>query len=384
MRKLKMGMVGGGKNAFIGAVHRIAANMDGFIELHCGAFSSNPKTSIESGKELYLPQHKCYESYQQMFETEANLSINERMDFVSIVTPNFAHFAPAMMALEHGFHVVLDKPMTLTLAEAKLLQQKVKETGLYLCLTHTYSGYPMVKQAKSMIAENQLGKIRKIMVEYPQGWLSTNLENDGNQQASWRTDPSKSGISGCMGDIGTHAAHLAEYISGLKIIKLCADINTVVVNRKLDDDGNVLLKFDSGANGILVASQIAAGEENSLKIKIYGEKGGLEWHQMEPNTLIIKWLDKPAQLYRTGNGYLSSIATFNTRVPSGHPEGYLEAFANIYKNFALTLQSKLSGKEPTSFMLDFPTVDDGVRGMAFIENVIASGNSTQKWTEFKN
>ena len=242
----------------------------------------------------------------------------------------------------------------------------------------------MVKQAKSMIAENQLGKIRKIMVEYPQGWLSTNLENDGNQQASWRTDPSKSGISGCMGDIGTHAAHLAEYISGLKIIKLCADINTVVANRKLDDDGNVLLKFDSGANGILVASQIAAGEENSLKIKIYGEKGGLEWHQMEPNTLIIKWLDKPAQLYRTGNGYLSSIATFNTRVPSGHPEGYLEAFANIYKNFALTLQSKLSGKEPTSFMLDFPTVDDGVRGMAFIENVIASGNSTQKWTEFKN
>ena len=379
-----MGMVGGGRNAFIGAVHRIAANIDGLIELHCGAFSSNPKTSVESGKELFLSEDKCYESYEQMLETEAKLPSTERMDFVSIVTPNHAHFAPAMMALEKGFHVVLDKPMTLTLAEAKLLQQKVNETGLYLCLTHTYSGYPMVKQAKNMIAENQLGSIRKIMVEYPQGWLTTNLESEGHQQASWRTDPSKSGISGCMGDIGTHAAHLAEYISGLKIVQLCADINTVVANRKLDDDGNVLLKFDNGANGILVASQIAAGEENSLKIKIYGEKGGLEWHQMEPNTLILKPIDAPAQIFRTGNGYLSEVATFNTRVPSGHPEGYLEAFANIYRNFALTLQSKLEGKEPTAFMLDFPTVDDGVRGMAFIENVIASGKSSQKWMEFKN
>ena len=376
-------MIGGGKNAFIGAVHRIAANIDGLIELHCGAFSSNPELSMESGQALFLPKDKSYGSYEEMITTEAQLPPNERMDFVSIVTPNHAHFAPAMMALEHGFHVVLDKPMTLTLEEAKQLAQKVKETGLQLCLTHTYSGYPMVKQAKRMIADNQLGAIRKIMVEYPQGWLSTSFENDGNKQAVWRTDPSKSGISGCMGDIGTHAAHLAEYISGLKITQLCADINTVVANRRLDDDGNVLLKFDNGANGILVASQIAAGEENSLKIKVYGEKGGLEWHQMEPNTLIVKWLDAPAQIYRTGNGYISSIAAFNTRIPSGHPEGYLEAFANLYKNFALTLQAQLEGKEPTAEMLDFPTVSDGVRGMAFIENVIASGRSTQKWTEFK-
>ncbi|HEU4790742.1 MAG TPA: Gfo/Idh/MocA family oxidoreductase [Flavobacterium sp.] len=383
MRKLKMGMIGGGKNAFIGAVHRIAANMDGLIELHCGAFSSNPELSLESGKELGLAEDKCYESYVQMIETEVKLPPNERMDFVSIVTPNHAHFAPAMLALENGFHVVLDKPMTLTLAEAKLLEQKVTETGLYLCLTHTYAGYPMVKQARRMIAENDFGTIRKIMVEYPQGWLSTQFETGGNKQAAWRTDPSKSGISGCMGDIGTHAAHLAEYISGLKITQLCADINTVVANRRLDDDGNVLLKFDNGANGILVASQIAAGEENSLKIKVYGEKGGLEWHQMEPNTLTVKWLDSPTQLYRTGNGYLSQIAAFNTRIPSGHPEGYLEAFGNLYKNFALTLQSKLEEKEPTASMLDFPTVKDGVRGMAFIENVIASGKSTQKWTEFK-
>jgi predicted dehydrogenase len=383
MRKLKMGMIGGGKNAFIGAVHRIAANMDGLIELHCGAFSSNSDLSLESGKELGLADDKCYGSYAQMIETEAKLPLNERMDFVSIVTPNHAHFAPAILALENGFHVVLDKPMTLTLAEAKLLEQKVKETGLYLCLTHTYAGYPMVKQARQMIADNDFGIIRKIMVEYPQGWLSTNFESGGNKQAVWRTDPSKSGISGCMGDIGTHAAHLAEYISGLKITQICADINTVVANRRLDDDGNVLLKFDNGANGILVASQIAAGEENSLKIKVYGEKGGLEWHQMEPNTLVVKRLDVPAQLYRAGNGYLSPIATFNTRIPSGHPEGYLEAFANLYKNFALTLQSNLEGKEPTTNMLDFPTAEDGVRGMAFIENVIASGKSSQKWTEFK-
>jgi predicted dehydrogenase len=382
MRKLKMGMIGGGKNAFIGAVHRIAANMDGLIELHCGAFSSSPDLSLESGKELGLPEDKCYESYTKMIEVESKLSSEERMDFVSIVTPNHAHFAPAMLALENGFHVVLDKPMTLSLAEAKLLEQKVKETGLYLCLTHTYAGYPMVKQARNMVAENHFGTIRKIMVEYPQGWLSSDFENGGNKQAVWRTDPSKSGISGCMGDIGTHAAHLAEYISGLKITQLCADINTVVAGRRLDDDGNVLLKFDNGANGILVASQIAAGEENSLKIKVYGEKGGLEWHQMEPNTLIVKWLDAPAQLYRTGNGYLSAIAAFNTRTPSGHPEGYLEAFGNLYKSFALTLQSKLEGKEPSVNMLDFPTVKDGVRGMAFIENVIASGKSTQKWTEF--
>ena len=382
-RKLKMGMIGGGKNAFIGAVHRIAANIDGLIELHCGAFSSNPEISKQSGKELFLSDAKCYSCYQEMIVTESKLPLDQKMDFVTIVTPNFAHFAPAMMALDHGFHVLIDKPMTLTLEEAKLLQQKVKETGLILCLTHTYSGYPMVKQARKMIADNNLGKIRKVMVEYNQGWLSSAFEKDGNKQAMWRTDPTKSGISGCMGDIGTHAAQLAEYISGLKITQLCADINIVVEGRQLDDDGNVLLKFDNGANGILVATQIATGEENGLKIKIYGEKGGLEWHQMEPNSLILKWADAPMQVYRTGNSYLSDIAMENTRTPSGHPEGYLEAFANLYKNFALTVSALSEGKEPTATMLDFPTVDDGVRGMAFIENVIASGKSNQKWFDFK-
>jgi predicted dehydrogenase len=381
--KIRMGMIGGGKNAFIGAVHRIAANIDGQIELCCGALSANPETAKESGAALFLAEDRNYGSYQEMIEKESLLPADIRMHFVTIVTPNFAHFAPAMLALQHGFHVVIDKPITLSLAEARQLQEKVQETGLTLCLTYTYSGYPMVKQARQMVKDNAFGKIRKIMVEYPQGWLSLPSEKDGNKQSAWRTDPSKSGISGCMGDIGTHGAQLAEYISGLEITQICADLNIVVDGRALDDDGNVLLKFSNGANGILVASQIAAGEENALKIKVYGEKGGLEWHQEEPNTLKVKWLDAPAQLYRTGQGYLSAAAQFNARTPSGHPEGYLEAFANIYRNFALTLKSKLEGKEPTAEMLDFPGVAEGVRGMAFIENVVASGQSDQKWTDFK-
>ncbi len=382
-RKLRMGMIGGGKDAFIGAVHRLAANMDGLIELSAGALSVNPEVGYESGKMLFLPDNRIYNNYEEMLTKESELPADERIDFVTIVTPNFAHFAPAMMALDKGFNVVIEKPMTLTLEEAKELHAKVEETGLTLCLTHTYSGYPMVKQAKQMVSEGKLGAIRKIVVEYPQGWLSTLSEREGNAQAAWRTDPSKTGKSGCMGDIGTHAAHLAEYISGLKITKICADLNIVVPGRAIDDDGNILLKFDNGANGVLVASQIAAGEENALKIRVYGEKGGLEWHQMEPNTMIVRWLDAPAQIYRTGNGYMDSFAKHNTRTPGGHPEGYLEAFANIYKNFALTVDAKLNNEQPTAEMLDFPGTSDGIRGMAFIENVVASGQSDQKWFDYK-
>jgi predicted dehydrogenase len=381
-KKIRMGMVGGGKNAFIGAVHRIAANMDGQIELVCGAFSSDPERAKESGRALFVEESRNYASYKEMFEAEKALPEDQRMQFVSIVTPNFAHFEPAMLALDHGFHVLIDKPMTLSLDEAKKLEQKVAETGLLLCLTHTYSGYPMVKQARQMVKAGELGKIRKVIVQYPQGWLSLPSEKD-NKQAAWRTDPAKSGISGCMGDIGTHAAQLAEYISGLKITKICADINIVVEGRALDDDGNILLKFDNQANGVLIASQIAAGEENALSIRLYGEKGGLEWRQEEPNTLVVKWLDAPTQVYRTGHDYLSSYAKHNTRTPSGHPEGYLEAFGNLYRNFASTLQCLADGVQPSEEMLDFPTVQDGVRGMAFIENVIASGQSDQKWYEFK-
>lgn len=374
-------MIGGGKGAFIGAVHRIALNMDGLIELCCGALSQNPEKAKESGKELFLPEDRVYGSYEEMIKKESELPEDQRMHFVIIVTPNFAHFEPAMMALEHGFHVMIDKPMTLTLDQAKALKAKVDETGLLLGLTHTYSGYPLVKEAKKMVADGKFGAIRKIYVEYPQGWLSQFSEADGNKQAAWRTDPSKSGKAGCMGDIGTHAAHLAEYISGQKITKLCADLNIVVPGRLLDDDGAILLKFDKGASGVLIATQVAAGEENNLKIRIYGEKGGLEWSQQEPNTLLVKWLDAPAQVYRTGNGYLSPIAQFNTRTPGGHPEGYLEAFGNLYKNFVLALSARLNNETPDP-LIDYPTVEDGVRGMAFIDNVVASSQSDQKWWNY--
>ncbi len=384
-RKLRMGMIGGGLDAFIGAIHRMAAGIDGLIELSCGALSADPNTAIESGKALLLPVNRTYTNYQEMIQQESQLPAEERMDFVTIVTPNFVHFAPAMMALEHGFHVVIEKPITFTLDEAKQLQQKAKEKGLLLCLTHTYSGYPMVKQAKAMVKDGVFGNIRKIWVEYPQGWLSQLSEKEGNAQAAWRTDPTKSGKAGCMGDIGTHAAHLAEYISGLQITHLCADLNIMVPGRALDDDGNVLLKFNNGAAGVLMASQVAAGEENALKIRIYGEKGGIEWAQQEPNTLLVKWLHQPTQILRAGGNFgdlLSSYAVKNCRTPAGHPEGYLEAFANIYRNFALTLSARIEGTEASAEALDFPTADDGVRGMAFIDNVVASGASNEKWTPF--
>jgi predicted dehydrogenase len=384
-RKLRMGMVGGGKDAFIGAIHRIAANMDGLIEICCGALSINPEIAKDSGEALFLPADRIYLTYEEMMEKESKLPADKRMDFVTIVTPNFAHFAPAMAALDHGFHVMIEKPMTFTLDEAKQLQQKLAETGLLLGLTHTYSGYPMVKQAKAMVADGVLGKIRKVWVEYPQGWLSQLSEREGNKQAAWRTDPKRSGKSGCMGDIGTHAAHLAEYVSGLEITHLCADLSIMVDGRALDDDGSVLLKFNNGAKGVLMASQVAAGEENALKIRIYGEKGGIEWAQQEPNTLLVKWQDQPMQVLRAGGNYagrLSSYATQNCRTPGGHPEGYLEAFGNIYRNFAQTLSAKIEGRTATKEQQDFPTVEEGVRGMAFIDNVVASSASEQKWTAY--
>ena len=381
-RKLRMGMVGGGQDAFIGAIHRLAANMDGLVELACGALSINPEIAVASGKALFLPESRTYLTYEEMIKAEAALPANERMDFVTIVTPNFAHFAPAMMALDHGFNVVIEKPITFSLDEAKQLKNKLEETGLTLCLTHTYSGYPMVKQAKAMIADGKLGKIRKVWVEYPQGWLSKLSEREGNAQAAWRTDPKKSGKSSVMGDIGTHAAHLSEYITGAKITDICAELNTLVEGRVMDDDGAVMLKFDNGAKGVLMASQVAAGEENALKIRVYGELGGVEWFQHEPNSLIVKWLDQPSQILRAGSAHLYKAASHNCRTPAGHPEGYLEAFANIYRNFALTLGCKIDGKTPTPEMLDFPGVEDGIRGMAFIDNVVASAQSDKKWTPY--
>jgi len=382
-RKLRMGMIGGGKNAFIGAVHRIAANMDGLIELVCGVLSTDPETARDSGRSLFLPDDRIYLTYEEMLEKESRLPADRRMDFVTIVTPNFAHFDPAWRALEKGFHVVIEKPVTFTLEEAQRLQHKVSETGLLLMLTHTYSGYPMVKEARRMIRDGKLGEIRKVIVEYPQGWLSKLEYKGGNLQSAWRTDPQRSGKSGCIADIGTHAAHLAEYVSGLRITELCAQLSIMANGNALDDDGNVLLRFENGATGVLMASQMAAGEENALKIKVYGQKGGIEWFQHEPNSLLVKWVDNFMQTVRAGSRYtdlLSDDTLHNCRTPGGHPEGYLEAFANLYRNFALTLAAKMNGETPDSQRLDFPTIDDGVRGMAFIDCVVTNHTSGEKWT----
>ena len=382
MRKLRMGMIGGGPGAFIGAIHRTAAIMDGEIELVCGAFSSDPQKSKKAGEELNIDAQRVYPTYEEMIQKEAKLDENVKMDFVSIVTPNHLHFAPAKLALENGFHVVLDKPMTFDLGEAKKLQQVVRESGKYFCLTHTYTGYPMIKEAREQVRNGRLGTIRKVFVNYPQGWLSNFLEASDNKQASWRTDPSKSGKAGAIGDIGTHAFNLAEYITGLEVSKICADINIIVKGRKLDDDGAVILKFNNGASGVLMASQIMAGEENNLTIQVYGEKGGLEWKHGDPNTLLLKWPDAPMQTLRAGSGYLSEIAKHNTRTPAGHPEGFIEAFANHYRNFALCIKASVEGKKPKDEWLDFPGIEDGIRGMAFIENVIESGRSEKKWSDF--
>lgn len=379
-RKIRMGMVGGGQGAFIGGVHRTAAAIDGEIDLVCGAFSSTPEKSKASGRDLMLPEERCYGDYKEMIKKE--LLRKDKMDVVSIVTPNHMHFGPAKMALENGFHVICDKPATFTLSEARKLKDLVDQTGLTFALTHNYTGYPMVKQARHLVQSGVLGKIRKVVVEYPQGWLAFLEEKKGYKQAEWRTDPKRSGIAGAVGDIGTHAENLAEYITGLKITELCADVSTMVEGRLLDDDASVLLKFDSGAKGILYCSQIANGEENALRIRVYGELGGLDWRQEEPNTLAHK-SQTFHHIYRPNVGDLSPFAKANTRLPNGHPEGYLEAFANIYRNFARTVRKRMNGEVPTEIELDFPSIDDGIRGMLFVESVIASGKSKSKWVKFK-
>lgn len=380
-KKIKMGMIGGGSGSFIGAIHRIAAFLDGEIKLVSGCFSSNFSNSIATGKSLFMHEGRIYENYREMIEEEAKMPDGERIDFISIVTPNHLHFEPAMLALEKGFHVILDKPMTFSLEEALLLEKKAKESGLLFAVTHTYTGYPMVKEAKERIRKGELGHLRRIYVEYPQGWLAQDIA-DNNKQAAWRVDPKRSGKAGCMGDIGTHCFNLVEYITGLKATEVCAELNTFVPGRLLDDDGAVLIRYDGGVKCVLMASQIAIGEENNLKIRIYGDKGSLEWNQHDPNTMLLKWPDKPTQMLRVGQHYLSALARFNTRTPAGHPEGYIEAFANIYRNFALALHSIKRGKKPRAEYLDFPTVEDGVRGMKFIETVVASSQSEEKWTKF--
>jgi len=377
-----MGMVGGGPGSFIGAIHFNGAVLDGQIDLVCGAFSSDPEKSQDTGRLYYLPDDRVYGSYEEMIEKEKALPEGERMDFLCIATPNHVHFGPAKLALENGFHVVSDKPLTFTTEEAEELTSLVEKTGLIFALTHAYTGYPMVKEAREIIHQGALGKIRKIVSEYPQGWLSEPIERENQTQAGWRTDPSRSGKSGCMGDIGTHALNLAEYVTGLKVTELCADLSTMVEGRPLDDDGNVLVHYDNGARGIIYASQISAGEENGLRIRVYGEKGGIEWVQAEPNRLEVKWNDKPMEIRKPANSYLSVLSQYNSRMPPGHPEGLIEAFANIYRNVATCIQCRINGTKPPPEALDFPGVKDGLRGMKFIDKLIESGQSDQKWIKF--
>lgn len=381
-RKLKMGMVGGGQGAFIGAVHRTAATMDGQAELVAGAFSSNAKKSKASGKELFLDPKRVYASYKEMAAKEAELPEGERIDFVSIVTPNRMHFPVAKAFLEAGFNVVSDKPVTFDLKEARELRKIVKKSKKVFALTHNYTGYPMVKEAREWVRKGRLGTILKVVAEYPQGWLLEAIEKSGQKQASWRTDPKQAGASGCIGDIGTHAENLGRYISGLEIESLCAEFTTFVPDRRLEDDGNMLVRYKGGAKGILYASQISAGEENGLTVRVYGTKGSLEWHQEDPNELVVKFPDKPRQVLRRGNDYLSKTAQENTRIPFGHPEAFLEAFANIYRAAFTAIGDELAGKFPRGSGYDFPDIDDGVYGMAFIETAVKSAKSASKWTKF--
>lgn len=379
-RKLRMGMVGGGLDAFIGSVHRMAANLDGKIELVAGAFSSDPGKSKLSGKELYIAENRIYANYQEMAEKEAALPADDRIDFVSIVTPNFLHFDVAKTFLEAGFHVICDKPMTFDLAQAEKLKSIVDKSGLIFGLTHNYTGYPMVKQARAMVEAGEMGKVMKIVSEYPQGWLMTNLEEQDQKQAAWRTNPEKAGASCCIGDIGTHAENLARYITGLKIEALCAEFTTFVPGRALEDDGNILVRYEGGAKGILYASQISGGDENNLNIRIYGTKGSLEWYQENPNELIVKYADRPREIYRRGNEYLKAQANEFSRLPAGHPEAFIEAFANIYLEVARAIADKIDGKVGGSY--DYPNVEDGVYGMKFIEKAVESSKSLKKWTQF--
>ncbi len=373
-RKLRYGMVGGGPGAFIGEVHRKAAALDGHMELVAGAFSSSEEKSRKMGKQLQLSEDRVYGSFKEMAEKEAALPREKRIDFVSVVTPNHLHFPVCKAFIEAGIHVICDKPLTNTVEEAEELCRLVDEYDVVFGLTHTYTGYPMVKEAREMVRNGKLGKLRKIVVEYPQGWLSQPIEQEGAKQAEWRTDPDRAGVSSAVGDIGTHAENLVEYITGLRMEKLYADITSFVEGRELEDDANLLVHYEDGVKGILYCSQISVGEENDLRIRIYGTKASLDWSQENPNYLSVKYPDKPEEIYKRGNEYLSDIANFNNRIPPGHPEGFIEAFANIYRNVGLTILAKDRGEEPETFAADFPTVQDGAIGVHFTHKTIESGN----------
>ncbi len=374
-----MGMVGGGRDAFIGAVHRMAAQMDGQIELVCGAFSSTPQKSKLSGKDLLLPPERVYGTYRDMIRKEGRLPEDERMDFILIVTPNNMHYPVTMAALDGGFHVICDRPMTVNLDEAQNLERKIKMTGKLFCLTQTYTGFPMIREARNLVAKGKLGTIRRVVTEYPQGWLAERLEASGQKQASWRTDARFAGVSCCIGDNGSHCHNLAEFITGLRITEVCADLNICVNGRTLDDDGSVLLRFDNGARGVLWASQVAIGSENSLSIRVYGDKGTIEWKLEDPNTLLLSLLNKPTEVRHTGGPGVGKAAKSATRLPAGYSEGYVEGLANIYAEFAKAMAKAIDGKVVDESKFDYPKVRDGIRGMFFVDTVVKSSASESKW-----
>lgn len=377
-RKLRFGMIGGGRGAFIGAVHRLAAQMDGQTELVAGAFSRDASRSRDTGKDLFLDPTRVYASYTEMAAAESRRPVGERLDFVVIVTPNHKHYGPAKLFLESGFNVVCDKPMTLSVAEARRLAGIVRRTRKVFVLTHNYTGNAMVKQARDLVRAGELGAVRKVVVEYPQGWLSSRIEESGQKQAAWRTDPRQSGLAGSIGDIGTHAANLVSYVTGLSIREVCADLTSFVPGRALDDDASVLLRLERGAKGVLLVSQISVGEENGLRLRVHGSKGSLDWAQEHPNELWVKRVDRPIELWRRGNPYVSPATRAVTRVPSGHPEGYLEAFANVYRAALPAIAAEVTGRKPPADC-DYPTVEDGIDGMLFIETVVKSSRAGARW-----
>ena len=382
-RKLRMGMIGGGRGAFIGAVHRMAARLDGEIDLVAGCFSSDAEKSRLSGEDLFLNPARVYASYEEMAKQEAALPADQRIDFVSVVTRNNTHFAVSKTFLEAGFHVVCDKPLCFTLKEGLKLREVVRQTGKVFALTHNYTGYPMVKEARDWVRTGKLGKLLKVVVEYPQGYATSAFEDaKPSKIANWRMDPSVSGVSNCMGDIGTHAHNLARYITGLEVTEICADLGTFIPGRLLDDDGNCLVHFTQGVKGILYASQISSGEENNLNIRVFGTKGSLQWFQENPNELIFKKADAPQQIHRRGNSYHCDAAKGAMRTPFAHPEGFIEAFANIYRGAGVAMADQIAGRKAPKGGYDFPTVEDGIAGMAFIETAVKSGKAGAKWVKF--
>ena len=383
-RKLRMGMVGGGRGAFIGGVHRMAAALDGKIELVAGAFSSNPEKSKLSGEDLMLDPNRVYANYQDMATQEAALPVDQRIDFVSIVARNDLHYDVAKAFLDAGINVICEKPLAFSHEQGKQLAAAVKASGKVFALTHNYTGYPMVKEAKAMVAAGKLGRILKVVAEYPQGYASSAFhDEDEGAISNWRMDPSVSGVSNCIGDIGSHAENLVQYITGLEIDEVAAELSTFIPGRKLDDDGNMLVRYKGGAKGVLYASQISAGDENNLNVRIYGTDASLEWHQEHPNELTLKFADAPRQIHRRGNSYNGTECAANTRLPFGHPEAFIEAFANVYLAAAEAIADEVQGNYPRSAGYDFPTVDDGVTGMALIEAAVKSSQNNSAWTKLE-